>query len=993
MSVTTGMPEVTLRAGETRHGFQVHTVTPLPALRANVYDCVHVASGARLVHLHTCDVENQLTIAVRTPPADDTGVAHILEHVVLCGSKKYPVKELFMELMKRSMATNLNGFTMADCTGYPLASCNRKDFFNLAEVYCDVVFQPLLYEPLFQQEGHHVAFSTPGDVQTPLEIKGIVYSEMKGDYSSLDGRIWRELRRVLLGGNAYGFDAGGDPAAIPTLTHEQFLAFYRAHYHAANACFLLSGDIVTAEHLAFFARVCLDGAPRGQAAPAIAPQPRWTAPRQATIPYAIAAEEEPARRAAVVLAYFTNLLTEHETTFALNVLSYYLVGNPSSPLYRALLESRLGDELTMSGYVAHQRDAFFTTGLKGTDAAQAGAIAALVREVLTREVRQGFARDQIAAAFHQVELALREQVCTTPGRLLRYALLGWLYEQSPLQFMQFNEVIETVRQRWERAPRYFEDLATQALLNNPHHCVLTFVPDQGYDARAQQALAAHLADQKQRMSTDDLATIARVAADLDAMQTAPNSAAALATLPRLRLADVPVAPQELPTTVTHQDGRTVLTTDVFTNGLTYVKLACDLRGLDAALVPYLNVYAQLLPLMGAGAEDYASVAAREAGVCSGLVGMCSAHGRMGAPDDTQFNVYFMGHALERNTAAMLELMHARITACDFRDRRRLRDVLLQQRTMWRDGLAHFSGYFAQLHAERVWSYGAWLNDQCQGLPLVRQYERLASTVDTDPDAIVAALEQIRDYCARVAPVTASVAGSAAAQAQVHTWLTAFAHTPPCAPVAPPAWTQPSRPTCAGIVVPTQVAANAAAMRLTDLPLPDCPVMLLIRTALRHGYLWDEVRIRGNAYGVGAQFAAVDGNFVLDSSEDPQIARTYAVFQRVPEYIATQMDLSPAGVEQAIIDAVKTLDRPLRGSQSVGTALHRHVMQETPAQRAAFRARFLGLTREDVLRVNETYIRPALAQASWCSFAGEAQLRQAAAELPMPLAISTPYAEA
>jgi len=985
------MPDVLLRAGETCHGFAVQTVTPMPALRAIVYDCVHVASGARLVHLHTGDVENNLTIAVRTPPADDTGVAHILEHVVLCGSKNYPVKELFMELMKRSLATNLNGFTMADCTGYPLASCNRKDFFNLAEVYCDVVFQPLLYEQLFQQEGHHLAFSTPGDVQTPLEIKGIVYSEMKGGYSSLDGRIWRELRRELLGGNAYGFDSGGDPAAIPTLTHEQFLAFYRAHYHPANACFLLCGDIATAEHLAFFARVCLDGATRGQAAPAIAPQPRWTAPRQATIPYAIAADEEPARRAAVVLAYFTNPLTEHETTFALNVLAYYLVGNPSSPLYRALLESRLGDELTMSGYVAFQRDAFFTTGLKGTDAAQAGAIAALVREVLAREVRDGFARDQIAAAFHQVELALREQVCTTPGRLLHYALLGWLYEQSPLQFMRFNEVIETVRQRWEGAPRYFEDLAAQALLNNPHHCVLTFVPDQEYDARAQQALATRLADQQQRMSADDLATVARVAVELDAMQTAPNSAAALATLPRLRLADVPVAPQELHTTIIHQDGRTVLATDIFTNGLTYVKLACDLRGLDPQLVPYLNIYAQLLPLMGAGTEDYARLAAREAGVCSGLVSMCAAHGRLGAPDDTQFNVYFASHALDRNTAAMLELMQTRITACNFRDQRRLRDVLLQQRTSLRDMLSQYSGYFAQLHAERLWSYGAWLSDQCQGLPLVRLYERLAGVIDTEPEALMAALEQIRDYCARVAPVTVSVAGSATAHAQVHAWLAAFAQTPQGAP-APPAWTRPSQPICAGIVVPTQVAANATAMRLTDLPLADCPVMLLIRTALRHGYLWDEVRIRGNAYGVGAQFAAVDGNFVLDSSEDPHIARTYAVFQRVPEYIATQLDLSPAGMEQAIIDAVKTLDRPLRGSHAVGAALHRHVTHDTPAQRAAFRARFLGLTRDDVLRVNTTYIRPALAQATWCSFAGEAQLRQAAGELPMPLAIATPYAE-
>lgn len=192
-------------------------------------------------------------IVARTPPADDTGVAHLLEHVVLCGAENFPVKELFIELFKRSLATKLNGDTMADCTGYPLASCHRKDFFNLAEMYCDVVFPPLLREEFFQQEGHHLTFRTPGDTRTPLEIKGVVYSEMQGDYSRLDARIWRELRRVLLGGTAYGFDAGGDPAEIPTLTSEQFLAFHRTYYVPANPCFLLSGAIATEDQFAFFA--------------------------------------------------------------------------------------------------------------------------------------------------------------------------------------------------------------------------------------------------------------------------------------------------------------------------------------------------------------------------------------------------------------------------------------------------------------------------------------------------------------------------------------------------------------------------------------------------------------------------------------------------------------------------------------------------------------------------------------------------------------------
>jgi Zn-dependent M16 (insulinase) family peptidase len=211
-------------------------------------------------------------------------------------------------------------------------------------------------------------------------------------------------------------------------------------------------------------------------------------------------------------------------------------------------------------------------------------------------------------------------------------------------------------------------------------------------------------------------------------------------------------------------------------------------------------------------------------------------------------------------------------------------------------------------------------------------------------------------------------------------------------VALPAWARPAAPAHTGIIVPTRVAANVVAARLADITLDDCPAMLLIITAIEHGYLWDEVRIRGNAYGVGTQFTAQNGIFTLDSSEDPHIARTYGVFQRVPDFIARQLDLSPAGIEQAIIGAIKYLDRPLRGAQCVSKAMVRHIIAETPARRAAFRARFLALTRDDILRVNEQFIRPALAQATWCTFASETMLRAAAAELSAPLTITTPAVE-
>ena len=258
------------------HGFVVSGVTPLPDLRAVAYLLSHEKSGASLLHLHNEDPENLFAIAFRTPPPDSTGLPHILEHTVLCGSKKYPVKDPFVELLKRSVATFLNAMTYPDKTVYPCASMNEKDFFNIADVYCDAVFHPLITEKHFKQEGHHLDFVEPGNPQSPLTIKGIVYNEMKGAFSDLDGIIQRKTGRGIFPENAYGLESGGDPEAIPELVYEQFVRFYETYYHPNNSLIFLYGSIPTERHLAFLDQEYLSGFERLAIDTTIKPQPRWS---------------------------------------------------------------------------------------------------------------------------------------------------------------------------------------------------------------------------------------------------------------------------------------------------------------------------------------------------------------------------------------------------------------------------------------------------------------------------------------------------------------------------------------------------------------------------------------------------------------------------------------------------------------------------------------------------------------------------------------------
>ncbi len=294
--MSSSMPTATLQEGDKRAGFTVSSVTPLPDLRAVAYLLAHEKSGAHLLHLHNEDPENLFTIAFRTPPPDSTGLPHILEHTVLCGSKKYPVKDPFVELLKKSVATFLNAMTYPDKTVYPCASMNEKDFFNIMDVYCDAVFHPLITEKHFKQEGHHLDFAEPGNPKSPLTIKGIVYNEMKGALSDLDGIIQHKTGRGIFPDNAYGLESGGDPEAIPDLTYEQFVDFYRAYYHPTNGLIFLYGNIPTERHLAFLDEKYLSGFDRLSIDTAIAPQPQWSEPVHETVPYPVGPNEDGAQQ-------------------------------------------------------------------------------------------------------------------------------------------------------------------------------------------------------------------------------------------------------------------------------------------------------------------------------------------------------------------------------------------------------------------------------------------------------------------------------------------------------------------------------------------------------------------------------------------------------------------------------------------------------------------------------------------------------------------------
>jgi len=976
MSRSSWHPDITMEPGQRVHGFIVEEVQPLPDLRAVAYRLHHDRSGARLLHLHAPDPENLLAIAFRTPPPDDTGLPHILEHTVLCGSRKYPVKDPFVELLKRSLATFLNAMTYPDKTVYPCASMVEKDFFNIADVYCDAVFHPLIKEEHFKQEGHHLAFAEPGNLDSPLIIKGVVYNEMKGAYSDLDGLIERKLTQSICPDNAYGRDSGGDPEAIPTLTYEAFRRFHERYYHPSNALIFIYGNIPTERHLDFLDSGYLRGFERARIDTTIEAQPRWREPHFETVPYPIGPHEDPARKAAVVITYLTNDVTEAIRSLAMTLLDYYLLGNAASPLRKALIDSKLGEELTDSGYANFQRDTFFTVGLKGTEARHAREILELVRETCQREIQRGLDAKKVEAAFHRLELASREIPGQYPLHLMDRVYRSWLYDADPLHNLRLNQQLAELRRRIETEGGFLERQLSELLLENPHCSVLTFVPDPKYMARKEADFRKRMEALKASMSRQQLQRIDEEARKLEALLGAPNPPEALATLPRLRLRDVPQEPPDIDPSVETVAGRPLLYTDVFSNGLNYLQLAVDLRGIEEDLIDYLPLYTEALRKMGAGDLDYAAMAELEAAHTGGVGAGLSVTGRVEDPFHVQPFLMLSSKAIDPKLDRMLEILTERFLRCDLSDLDRLRDVILQGRVARRSQIVPNGWHFALLHAGRHLSKNGRLAERLWGASQVHLFDELAREFDARREQIVEKLSRIRDFLLSRGRITASFVGPQDGFRRVKEYMEEMLGSlrgddPP----PEPSDHRPRYGTREALATPADVAFVAKTFPTVGADHPHAPALLMLSVHLSYGYLWEELRVKRGAYGARASFSPLNGVFSLASYRDPFIRETLETFEGAWEYVLERMDLSEEGLEQAIIGTLKTLDRPIRPGEAVGTALARYLRGETREFRLAFRSRLMALKADEVLRAVTEVLEPLSKRACICVLSSREKLEE------------------
>ncbi len=970
------IPAARLQPGETVDGFAVTSVTPLEDLRALAYQFEHVQSGARVLHVHADDAENLFSVTFPTLPRDDSGAPHILEHSVLGGSRKYPVRQPFFEMIKMSMGTYINAFTATDYTSYPVASPVKQDLFHLADVYFDAVFHPLLTRETFEREGHRLAPADPRDPTGPLKETGIVFNEMKGYYSRPDTRLWLDSEAALLPDTVYARSSGGRPDAIPDLTYEGLRQFYDTFYHPSNAYFFLYGDIPPAEYLAFLGPRLQGFAPRPTDA-RIARQARWQAPRRQESGYQLGQGESPREKTYILVQWLAGTTTDPREHVAFEVLERILLGHEAAPLRKALVDSRLGQDLTHAGYGSSGAEAVFQVGLKGSEPDRAERFEQLVLDTLRGFAEAEAPRAQIEAAFHQAAYHHLEILPLFPLHLRARVVEAWRLGADPFTFVRMRTHLADCRARFEADPLLFRRIVRERLVDNPHRLLTVLAPSTEYQARQDAAFAERMRGVRAGLSDEQARQVAERSAEVERQAGTPNPPENVALLPQLRIGDVPRRPRHIPTAVEHLDGGVqLLRNDLFTNGVNYLALHLDLADLAPARWRSVPRYLEAVDKMGAAGLTYEQMAHRIAASCGGIdcQPILSGSARPGAEVRAlRFGTKALDDQMEDALAVLTDLLFA----VDPTDRDRLHVVLDQSLAGLRTGLVNGGAGTAVQHAGRRLHLRGQIEEQMGGVSQLHLLERLhAGGADAE---VVRDIEGLRDLLLTPGRLTLSFTGSDAAYDAVRRAVAGWVRRMTAPAPAAPAGGAVSALAREGLAAPVDVAYCAQVMAAPRYDHPDSAALAVGAHLLTSEYILPEIRFKGTAYGGTCSYDALGGQISLLSWQDPHVARTLGVFAGARDHAAAA-DWSQIDVDRAIIGTLKEAERPARPGPATQVALSRHVLGVTAELRDARHQATLAVTVASMKNALLAALDAGLPHSGVCVVASRRMLEDANGEL-------------
>ncbi len=927
----------------------------IDSLQVVVEEYRHRKTGAQHIHIKADNNENVFLVALRTVPEDSTGVAHILEHTALCGSEKYPVRDPFFMMIRRSLNTFMNAFTSSDWTAYPFASQNRKDFNNLLDVYLDAVFFSRL-DPLdFAQEGHRLDFAESGNPDSDLVYKGVVFNEMKGAMSSVPSQLWQTLCKYVFPTSTYHFNSGGEPEVIPELSYEQLQAFYKTHYHPSNAIFMTYGDISAEEHQEKFESQALSRFESLDKVISVPDEQRYHAPVRVEESYALTDEESLSGKTHVVMGWLLGKSTELKPTLEAQLLASILLDNSASPLQHALETTTLGTAPSpLCGLDDSQKELTFVCGLEGSDVDKADDIEALIIEVITQVAQNGVPYEELAAALQQLELHQREvggDSYPYGMQIIFTALTSSTHRGDPIALLNLDPALEQLHIDI-KDPEYIKGLAQQLLLNNQHRVRLTFRPDAQLAERKIQAEKEKLADIKAKLSADEKQSIIDVAEALQARQLQVDDET---ILPKVGLDDIPKKMH-----YTASDSVLTLPTPLTsyaagTNGLVYQQIVIELPKLTEEQLHTLSYYGMFLTELGIGEQSYLDVQRLQAQVAGSISAYTTIRGASNDVQNVGANLTLSAKALKNQQPQLCELMWRTLTEVRFDEIDRLRELVAQVRARREQSVTGNGHSLAMAAASAGMSPSARVSHQLNGLEGIKTIKAFDEALkDADKArAFVNELTQLHQLILKAPRQYLLISEKEALKGYQDSIKQYWGAASPVIdgdftldPIneqIQQAW-----------ITNTQVNFCAKAYPTVAMEHPDSAPLTVLGGFLRNGFLHRVIREQGGAYGGGASQDSNTASFKLFSYRDPRLVETLNDFDAAIEWLLTQ-EHSPQPLEEAILGVISSLDKPSSPAGEAKQTFHAELFGRDRAKRESFRQQVLAVTLDDLKRVAKTYL--------------------------------------
>ncbi|MDM8515057.1 insulinase family protein [Desulfobacterales bacterium HSG16] len=953
-----GLVENGLGETESGLGYRIERIIELKQIQAVFYELLHVPTNARHIHISRNDTENTFAAAFKTVPSDSTGVAHILEHTALCGSKKFRVRDPFFSMLKRSLKTFMNAFTASDWTMYPFSTQNKNDFYNLMDVYLDAAFFPNLDNLSFTQEGHRLEFEKTEENEEKLVYKGVVYNEMKGAMSSPDQVFYRSLLGALYPDTTYHYNSGGEPSDIPTLTHEQLVNFHKRHYHPSNSYLYTYGNLPLQKHLIYIHDRILKNFEKIDPNTDVPNQPRWDKPKTVTKYYPLEPMEDSAKKSQVCVTWMTADIQDTFAMLTLSVLEQVLFGNPASPMYKALIESGLGSALSdATGFDADNRDTFFSCGLKGIDPADGDKIEGIVFDTLKELVDKGIDKELIDSAIHQIEFHKKE-VTNSPypyGIKLLLQISGtWFHAGDPERVLNLDNDLKQLENKLATG-RFLEEKIREYFLDNPHRVSFYLEPDKEMSKKEEKRVTAELEKIKEELTPEEKETIRENAKKLKMLQ---DSAEDISCLPTLAISDIPKSVPSV-TKVKPYDNFGPSFFRQPTSGIFYFSAAAGAGILKKSLLPLVPFFCRTFSKIGTARRDYTDLA-RLIDMYTGGLGI-SAHART-CFDQTAACMPFLvlnGKCLARNQAKMFEILTELVHEYAFTDLARLKNLLMEYKAGLESMIVHNGHGLAMSLAAKNFSQTRSLSEMWNGVSQIRTIKAL--TEDLTEERLKSISEDLQAIAAGIfIPDNMKIAligedhelGSAVEPAKVlaKNLIQSSEDRKFTSPDINPDKSVLPRE---GWSTSTAVSFVASCFETVRMEHEHAPALYVISKLLKSLYIHGEIREKGGAYGGFSLYNAEDGLFTFGSYRDPHIVSTLDVYDGADNFLLSA-PFSDEDVKESILQACSEIDKPDSPGAAARKSFFRNLISLNDDIRKQFKSRILDMNRKKIMEAAEKY---------------------------------------